>query len=142
MNTTTTASTLDLLDRFVNQRPGFETANYDSASDYRADYRTANNHLHDYRALRSLFIRVCNQEGVDADKRLRDTLETATGRLTMEGGRLEYCTGQYFPTEYRGAACRVLASATWVLLRRDMDYKGMIQYVTRNAGRSAAGWFR
>lgn len=28
-------------------------------------------------------------------------------------GRLEYTTGQYWPTEYRKAACAVLASALW-----------------------------
>lgn len=27
--------------------------------------------------------------------------------------RLEYCTGQYFPTEYRKAVCAVLAAALW-----------------------------
>lgn len=27
--------------------------------------------------------------------------------------RVDYCTGQYWPTEYRPAACRVLAAALW-----------------------------
>lgn len=34
--------------------------------------------------------------------------------------RLEYCTGQYWPTEYRKAACAVLASALWDQAREDM----------------------
>jgi hypothetical protein len=34
-----------------------------------------------------------------------------TGRLTLStDGRLDYCTGQYFPTEYRKAAARALAA--------------------------------
>jgi hypothetical protein len=36
-----------------------------------------------------------------------------SGRLTWDGKRLDYCAGQYFPTEYRAAACRTLASALW-----------------------------
>jgi hypothetical protein len=28
-------------------------------------------------------------------------------------GRLDYCTGQYWPTEYRRAVCAVMASALW-----------------------------
>lgn len=35
-----------------------------------------------------------------------------TGRV-----RLKYCTGQYWPTEYRAAACAVLASALWAYWR-------------------------
>jgi hypothetical protein len=27
--------------------------------------------------------------------------------------RVDYCTGQYFPTEYRAAACAVLATILW-----------------------------
>src|SRR3990167_287401 len=30
---------------------------------------------------------------------------------------IDYCTGQYFPTEYRKAACAVLASALWAWTR-------------------------
>jgi hypothetical protein len=33
---------------------------------------------------------------------------------------LDYCTGQYFPTEYRRAACAVLASALWSAKRDNM----------------------
>ena len=35
-------------------------------------------------------------------------------------GYLEYCTGQYWPTEYRRAACAVLASAIWDYWREDI----------------------
>jgi len=46
-----------------------------------------------------------------------------SGRLTLEetakGGRLSYCPGQYWPTEYRAAACAVLASALWDYHRDD-----------------------
>ena len=37
---------------------------------------------------------------------------------------LDYCTGQYWPTEYRAAACAVLASALWAYWRADMKPDG------------------
>jgi hypothetical protein len=52
---------------------------------------------------------------------------TRGGRLSLEQDangsfRLEYCVGQYFPTEYRAAACRVLAGAWWSLDREGMEH--------------------
>lgn len=37
---------------------------------------------------------------------------------------LDYCTGQYWPTEYRAAACAVLASVLWGWFRSDMKPTG------------------
>jgi hypothetical protein len=37
-----------------------------------------------------------------------------------EKQRLDYCTGQYWPTEYRRAACAVLASALWAYQRDNL----------------------
>ena len=45
----------------------------------------------------------------------------ATGKVTGHiWAVLDYCTGQYWPTEYRRAACAVLASALWDRKREDM----------------------
>ena len=41
--------------------------------------------------------------------------------------RLDYCTGQYFPTEYRKAACAVLASALWNWQRDNMPKADLIK---------------
>ena len=47
-----------------------------------------------------------------------------SGRLSInedkERVRFEYCTGQYWPTEYRKAACAVLAAVLWDRKRADM----------------------
>jgi hypothetical protein len=41
--------------------------------------------------------------------------------------RLEYCIGQYWPTEYRAAACAVLAQAIWVYYRKDLvDFRDVL----------------
>ena len=67
-----------------------------------------------------------------------DLIEAARGgRLTIEatpnhGGvvdcapekgyrvRIDYCAGQYYPTEYRAGVCRALASALWNWQRENM----------------------
>ncbi|HEY4356011.1 MAG TPA: hypothetical protein VGN16_09710 [Acidobacteriaceae bacterium] len=43
----------------------------------------------------------------------------APHRIPTGRGRLDYCTGQYWPTEYRRAACAVLASAIWYWWREE-----------------------
>lgn len=48
-------------------------------------------------------------------------VEAALGKCGSDHGvQIEYCTGQYFPTEYRRAACAVLASAIWAAMRANM----------------------
>lgn len=90
---------------FVRQRPGFEPANYGDAASYRADVRRAGRDLREAEELlRAVALRPsCALSPKQA------------GRLTWEAGekRWDYVTGQYFPTEYRAAACRVLVSALW-----------------------------
>jgi hypothetical protein len=55
--------------------------------------------------------------GIPEDK-LRAAFRAFSGRLTLTDrpdGKLaiDYCTGQYFPTEYRRAVCAVAAQALW-----------------------------
>lgn len=102
-----------MLARFIGQRPGFDPYNYSDAASYRADSRQATKDAHDAYALLDA---VANREGITADA-MRAVL-MGSGRLTLsEDGRLDYCTGQYFPTEYRKAAARVLASILWAYWR-------------------------
>ena len=138
---------VDLLRAFINARPGFDPANYFGAPEaYRADARTALQQRHD--ALRMLVVFECHafplsayageylQALLDQLQRGRLTLrETAPGRFA-----LEYCAGQYYPTEYRGAACRVLAGALWDLQRETLQREG--KTVTGDMLRASfANWF-
>lgn len=122
METTTenfTHTALALLDTFTAQRPGIEPGNYGSFRDYRAESRSVTRDLHVYRTIRgSVHWRTFTlAQWQDAFRR------AFSGRLTLsetpEGWRLDYCTGQYFPTEYRRAACAVLASLLWDYARRE-----------------------
>jgi hypothetical protein len=111
---------LALLDAHVNQRAGMDPRNYGSWSDYRSESRSVTRDLHDYRVLR----RYVGWRTLTAEQ-LRAGFRAFSGRLqlqTREDGKLalSYCTGQYFPTEYRKAACAVLSAVIWDLFRADM----------------------
>lgn len=99
---------------WVRQRPGLDPRNYishwaDAAgrAAYRSDARRITRQLHDAQEL----LRACqlwhiSEAALAAQMTLRE-------RLTWNGLTLDYTTGQYWPTEYRAAACRALASALW-----------------------------
>ena len=107
---------LAALDRWTRQRPGLEFGNYGDAHSYRAELRSITRDLTEFRALLRA---VRATPGIDA-ARLRNAFRAYAGRLSWDGERLSYCTGQYWPTEYRRAACAVLAAALWDYTRDNM----------------------
>lgn len=113
----TRAELLQALGQFVNQRPGFDPMNYGDAASYRADTRTAQRQRSD--ALAMLAWIGWHEQTITADD-IRKALR-GSGRLQLrDSGRLDYCTGQYWPTEFRAGVCRVLSSLIWDYLRSDM----------------------
>ena len=114
---------LAALRKFARQRPGLDFANYGDMRPYRADLRGITRDLSHANTL----LAAVEHSGIDAAAILR---AADGGRLTLEpvyvqnSGlygmapeicryRIGYCTSQYWPTEYRKAVCRVLASALW-----------------------------
>lgn len=113
--TTERANILAALSSFANQKPGLDYGNYGDASAYRSECRAITNDLHD---ARELLATVSWREGITADDLKSAMARAFSGRLTWTpdgngSGTLDYTTGQYFPTEYRKAACAVLATALW-----------------------------
>ncbi len=119
---------LDALRAFINQRSGIEFGNYGDVKAFRAEQRGIQKDRHEaLELLRAVEL----SSGIDADALLRAANSAYSGRLTILEGpgpdpgyvrrngdvRIDYCTGQYFPTEYRRAACAVLASALWEYTR-------------------------
>lgn len=116
---------LHALDVFARQRPGLDARNY--ISDWRdqegrrayfREMRSITRDLHDFRAL---LAQVAWRTSITADD-LRAGFRAYSGRLTLherEDGSvaLDYCTGQYFPTEYRKAACAVLGAVLFDYFR-------------------------
>lgn len=113
MNTPTKTELLAALRGFIESRPGFDPHNYGSYRDLRADQRMATRQLNDARAMLAY---VDGRDSITADMLL---VNLRGGRLTWDRsrGQLDYITGQYYPTEYRAAAARVLASAIWDWIR-------------------------
>lgn len=134
----------DVLRTWISQRPGFDPANYDRAG-YLSDSRMVQRQLHDAREL----LRAVELSGITADALAAAFPRAYSGRLTITEERrnpcrkthgperpasgcstcvikaacplfeIDYCTGQYWCTEYRAAACAVLASALWEFTREE-----------------------
>lgn len=168
-----------LLDSWIRQRPGLDFRNYCSGwndaagrAAYRAEVRSIGLDLQDARQL----LRAVELSGITAEELAAAFPRAYSGRLELQyragkvmqwvrvrdlpAGypfaddsqfRLDYCTGQYWPTEYRRAACAVLAAALWDYYREDFaksakdgesDGDAIRRNFRRNYGRRIAWrWF-
>jgi hypothetical protein len=114
---------------FIRQRPSLEFANYGDAAGYRAEQRRI---ARDKRDAETLLQAVRWRDGITAEDLVRAAEGAYSGRLTIQVDsasqktlgdtgrcsdcgrvRIDYCTDQYFPTEYRRAVAAVCASALW-----------------------------
>lgn len=110
-----------LLRAFINQRPGLDFANYGDVFSYRSEIRFISRQRKDaLELLRAVDLR----DSITAQDIIAAFPRAFSGRLsiTSKGGKLtlDYCAGQYMPTEYRAAACAVLASVLWGYMRANM----------------------
>jgi len=115
---------LDALSRHISQRSGIDARNYfqswndtEGRKAFNTEYREI---LREGRDARTLLYFVRRSVTITAERILQATKHAYSGRLTYnaEKDRFDYCTGQYFPTEYRAAACAVLASVLWTWCER------------------------
>lgn len=121
-------TTTELLRQFVNQRPGLNYADYGDIKSYRAEVAEITRDRTDFYDLLSV-AQMCIS---DFDAKLTEYLLNSNDRLTMSAdGKLEYCTGQYFPTEFRPAANRVIKA----LLFREFAARN--NYTDGNQARAA-----
>lgn len=129
----------DALATFIRSRPGFDPHNYGDAASYRADVRRAARQKRDAETMLAAVRWRDSITGADLIEAARGAF---SGRLTIEllpAGqtvrglflpspipdapsrvRIDYCVGQYGPTEYRAAVCAVLAGALWNWQRDNM----------------------
>lgn len=135
--TTKRENILNALGAFMRQRSGIEFANYGDVKAFRAEQRGIAKDLNE---ARQLLAYVTPRESI-TEAMLIEAFRAFSGRLSIKFGsmqpkptgkgsqfvpgpgngvQLDYCTGQYFPTEYRKAVCAVLASAIWDSLRENM----------------------
>ena len=109
---------LTALEGFIRQRPGLEFGNYGDRKAYFSEMRRITRQRHDAERL----IRAVALSSMPAEV-LAGEFHAYSGRLTLtekDGNvALDYCAGQYFPTEYRAAVCAVCAAALWNWYRDD-----------------------
>jgi len=103
------------LRKFIAQRPGLEFGNYGDVSAYRSEMRSITKDRHH---AETMLASVAWRDSITTDSILEASKHAFSGRLAItepSPGRfvLDYCTGQYWPTEYRRAVCSVLSSALW-----------------------------
>lgn len=103
---------IENLNKWIKQRPGLDFGNYGDIKSYRAELRGITK---DYQDARELLAFVAMRDGISADDLIAASERAFAGRLTIDpvSGEISYCTGQYWPTEYRASACAVLARAIW-----------------------------
>ena len=120
MSETKVPEVFEALRKFINARPGLDPANYGCHPDQLA-YSSREQRIEARRAMQG-DARTIQKDGTRARKALREALtypfnaailaesfgQAFSGRLSWNGHSLEYCTGQYYCTEYRAAAATVL----------------------------------
>jgi len=113
---------LRALETFAQQRPGIDPRNYGTWTDYRSESRRVTQDLHDFHAILAAVERseISAADILQATRAYSGRLEIIAP-LTLDRFEVQYCTGQYFPTEYRRAACSVLAQALWDYHREDVQ---------------------
>ena len=136
---------LDALAKHINQRTGMDWRNY--YSDWRdtegrkafaSEYREV---LRDGRDARALLSYVRRSFTITGEEVLAACKRTFSGRLSFDVSTQEfnYCTGQYWPTEYRAAACAVLVAVLWERAVASGDRR---KWARNEFGRGiAARWF-
>jgi hypothetical protein len=122
MDTISKQTIIEMLRVWINQRPGLEFGNYGNVPAYRAELRQITK---DRREAIELLRYVELRDSITADDLIAAFPRAFSGRLRLEQRKdgkwqLDYCTGQYWPTEYRKAACAVLAQVLWERKRADM----------------------
>ena len=125
---------LDALYAWIRQRPGLDYGNYGDPVSYRAELRQIQKDLHHARTL----LRGVELSSISGEQLLA-AFRAYCGRMTWRDGHLAYCTGQYWPTEYRKVVAAIAAEALWEYTRSHC----MPQPVGDTAhGLSAGEWLR
>ena len=112
-----------LLQAWIDKRPGLDPRDYGQGRDGWRNYRRESAHITEQKRDAQKLLNSVASSQITAEDLIEVFPRAFSGRLelTQEGEefRLSYCTGQYFPTEYRAAAAAVLASALWNYHRED-----------------------
>ena len=113
------AEIIRALRAFAASRPGLDPRDYGDWQSYRQEAREI---ARDLRHARTLLDAIAWRDSITAADILAACKGAFSGRLSVEAvplksgavaARVNYCTGQYYPTEFRRAVCAVAASVLW-----------------------------
>ena len=135
---------IQALRAWVAQRPGLEFGNYGDWPAYRSEVRSIGK---DLQHARKLIDYVAWHDSITAEMIL-DAAKSGRLSIVVDGNkvRVDYCTGQYWPTEYRPAVCRLLSSVIWYWMRAN-DPRRSGEMIRKTARRElgasiARRWFK
>ena len=137
----TTSSRDDILNALlihISRRTGMDIRNYasswadrDGVATFRSEYREVLRNGRDAKA----FLNAIRWRSESIPVEILLTNATNGGRLTYNNGSFNYCVGQYWPTEYRSAACRYLRDCYVQGLRTcGYDYDAIKQLAKKELG--------
>ena len=100
---------INALSAFIRQRPGLKFCDYGSLSGYRAELRSITK---DLKHARDLLAYVACRDSISAESFLYASIGKRLSIAVANDGAvsIDYCEGQYWPTEYRRAVCWLLTS--------------------------------
>ena len=135
---------IQALRAWVAQRPGLEFGNHGDWSTYRSEVRSIGK---DLQHARKMIDYVAWHDSISAEMIL-DAAKSGRLSIVVDGNkvRVDYCTGQYWPTEYRPAVCRLLSSVIWYWMRAN-DPRRSGEMIRKTARRElgasiARRWFK
>jgi len=143
---TTRQEILDALLIHINKRTGMDIRDYasdwgdvDGVKCFRSEYRSVVRDGQDARTLLSYVWR--HHYSISTELLIRNA--TNGERLEYKNHSFSYCVGQYWPTEYRSAACRYLRNCIVQGFRADGKSYDEIKKLIRNElGRGIVNrWF-
>ena len=145
MNTANKTTLIYAMNAFISQRSGIDGRNYGGSREaFLSDYRPMLKHGKQARQL----LAFVSTRSISADDLIAASQSAYSGRLSFvfrdDSAAVDYTTGQYFTTEYRAAACAVLARAVWEYFRTGCNYSPdqIRKAARREFGRAiASAWF-
>lgn len=127
---------INALRKWIAQRPGLEFGNYGDASAYRSEMRSITKDRHH---AEQLLGQVAWRDSITGAQIIEAAKHAYSGRLSItvcDGSvTIDYCTGQYWPTEYRRAVCAVLAAVLWDYWRDNMPAATGKKYLRNSEGK-------
>jgi hypothetical protein len=136
---------------WINQRPGLDYGNYGEPTSYRAEVRKISRQRADaLQLLRAVELRDSITAAEIAEAFPRAFMGRLSLNIAADGSvSFNYGTGQYWCTEYRAAACAVLASVLWSDYRKNLpapdaekSAEGYDLYSKKSAGECMRGQAR